>query len=32
MVLEIEDLTYQADRMLNATLLISNELLDEGTG
>jgi hypothetical protein len=27
MVMDIEDPTYQANRMLNATLLISNELL-----
>jgi hypothetical protein len=28
MVMDIEDPTHQANRMLNATLLIHNELLD----
>jgi hypothetical protein len=30
MVMDIEDLTHQANRMLSAALLIRNELLDEG--
>jgi hypothetical protein len=32
LVMDIEDPTYQANRMLNAALLIRNELLDEGLG
>jgi hypothetical protein len=30
MVMDIEDPTYQANRMLSAALLIFNDLLDEG--
>jgi hypothetical protein len=30
MVMDIEDPTYQANRMLSAALLIRNDLLDEG--
>jgi hypothetical protein len=30
MVMDIENATHQANRMLNAALLIRNELLDEG--
>ena len=30
MVMDIEEPTYQANRMLSAALLIRNELLDEG--
>ena len=30
MVMDIEDLTHQANRMLSAALLVRNELLDEG--
>jgi hypothetical protein len=30
MVMDIEDSTHQADRMLSAALLIRNDLLDEG--
>jgi hypothetical protein len=30
MVMDIEDPTHQANRMLSAALLIRNELLDEG--
>jgi hypothetical protein len=29
MVMDIEDLTHQANRMLSAALLVRNELLDE---
>jgi hypothetical protein len=30
MVMDIEDATHQANRMLSAALLIRNELLDDG--